>query len=391
MSEAVEIIISADDQASRKMAQVAANTEKMAASVKSSAKTTKASTEFAGALASLFGGTEIGGFASQIGGLTEKVGQFSESARGGGAAAVALKLGLAAAAAGVGYQIGSAIGNWIFQQKDLNAELAKTAELLRESGTEANRLASREFANKKELIQLLPNKDQQKRDLRDLLESTKQEIAKQEGLIASRGEPADEADKAELEFLKSKRSMLKQQAEDLQFELSGHKEMVAQLREQNAEREKSAQYLKQLEEEVAMMKLRGDELLRAQSYQKAYGEDAQKAFALLKEKATLEQKAKDDEMARVAAQQQAERDRQKAEQQARENERIAQQKAKEEAERQKRLNDPTLLSATESRLLSRGTGNTTQKILNDQLAKLDEIARGITEGNRGVVRGVKVA
>ncbi len=139
-----------------------------------------------------------------------------------------------------------------------------------------------------------------------------------------------------------------------------------------------------------MMKLRGDELLRAQAYQKAYGEDAQKAFALLKEKATLEQKAKDDEMARVAAQQQAERDRQKAEQQAREDERIAQQKAKEEAERQKRLNDPTMLSATESRLLSSGSGTTTQKILTDQLAKLDRIANAVEKPQRGPL-GVKIA
>lgn len=99
------------------------------------AKSTKAGTEFFGAVANLAGGNAIGSVAGQIAGLTEKTSQFGEVAKSGTAAANAFRVGLVGAAGVIGFQIGSAIGNVIFETERWNKELEKANEQLRKLET----------------------------------------------------------------------------------------------------------------------------------------------------------------------------------------------------------------------------------------------------------------
>jgi hypothetical protein len=86
-------------------------------------KSTKATTEFFGAVAGMAGGSQIASVAGQLAGLTEKTGQFAEVAKQGGASAMLFKAGLAAAAGAIGFQVGKAIGDVVFQTEKWKTEL----------------------------------------------------------------------------------------------------------------------------------------------------------------------------------------------------------------------------------------------------------------------------
>ena len=275
----------------------------------------KASTEFAGSISTLLGGTELGSIAGQMANLTEKTSQFSEVAKQGGAAAFAFKAGLVAATAVVSYQIGSAISNWIFQQKDLNKELGETVSLINANAAEALKVASQKFRDRMEDVSLVPRKEQQKSDLRALLAETESAFKKEEVLYNSKKDLEDEADKAAAAAHFARMQQLKDQRSEIGRQLSGRDEEVAAKKAMAAERQKSDQFLAGLEQEVRMLQLRGDELLRAQAYAGAYGaEETQRAFDLLKQKEAIQAQAKAEEEARRKKEQDAEKEKQRAQQ-----------------------------------------------------------------------------
>jgi hypothetical protein len=110
----------------------------------SGAQQTKTGAEFFGAIAGMAGGSEIASIAGQIGGLTEKTSQFGEVAKMGGANAMLFKTGLVAAAGAIGFQVGSALGNVIFQTEKFNTELEKSvANLNKLEQVQLNQLRER--------------------------------------------------------------------------------------------------------------------------------------------------------------------------------------------------------------------------------------------------------
>lgn len=128
-SEAVKILIEAEDLASAKVAQAAAKIDQNVKKIKDVGKNAKASTEFIGQLAGQLGGSEIGAFAGQLGGLTEKISQFSEVSKLGGAGAMAFKAGLVGVVAALSYNIGKSIGDIVFETERWNKELADAITL----------------------------------------------------------------------------------------------------------------------------------------------------------------------------------------------------------------------------------------------------------------------
>lgn len=275
----------------------------------------KASTEFAGSISTLLGGTEIGSIAGQMANLTEKTSQFSEVAKQGGAAAFAFKAGLIAATAAVSYQIGAAISGWIFQQKDLNKELGETVKLINANAAEAIKVAGQKFRDKMEDISLVPRKEQQKSDLQALLKETESAFKKEEALYNSKKDLEDEGDKASAASHFARMQQLKDQRSEIERQLSGRDEEVAAKKAMAAERQKSDQFISGLEQEVKMLQLRGDELLRAQAYAGAYGaEETQRAFELLKQKDALQAAAKAEEEDRRKKEQAAEKEKQRIQQ-----------------------------------------------------------------------------
>lgn len=132
----IKIDVTAEDKASAVITDAAKNAEaaikkltdeqkKLDAATKESFKNTKSSTEFFGTIANLAGGSELSSFASQMAGLTEKTAQFNEVAKAGGGAAIAMKVGLGAAAAAVGFQLGKALGDIVFETERWNRELER--------------------------------------------------------------------------------------------------------------------------------------------------------------------------------------------------------------------------------------------------------------------------
>lgn len=388
----------------------------------------KATTEFAGSMSMLFGGSQFGQIAGQMAQLTERTSQFSEVAKQSGAAAMLMKAGLVAAAGVISYQIGSAIGNWIFQQEDLNSEIEKTASLMREQSGDALKKLSQEFRDKREDISLLPNKNTQKAELRALLAETEASFAKEEALYNSKKDLEDAGDKASADAHKARMRQLAEQRDELQRALSGRDEQIAKQKEINAEMDKSKAFVANLEKEVALMKLKGDEAIRAKAAQETFGaEDTSKAVALMKEKEALDAVAKAEAEAEQKKQQAAEKAKQKAEQieqlkqrelQTLEERRIALEQGEEAARRyalvQQGLDEQSAaqiarqeqklaqleaqknavsepLQARESRLLARGPVDNTKELIKQQVEQLASIDRGIeTLANARNVRFVEV-
>jgi DNA repair exonuclease SbcCD ATPase subunit len=230
MSEAVEILIKADDQASQKFAESSANmvqsmkraeqimsqlqepadryakqlaeiealhksgaltadqfaaaqaslTEKMSKannSIKEVGEKAKVTTEFVGTLASLAGGSEFASFASQIAGATEKVGQFSEVANAGGAGALTFKLGLIGLAATIGGTIGKALGDFIFQTKKLEREMQRAKEAAAQFDERLQRTRANMFSGQKQDIELIRDPEKKKAAYEALLGKLDKDLA----------------------------------------------------------------------------------------------------------------------------------------------------------------------------------------------------------------------
>jgi hypothetical protein len=131
--EVVTIIIEAEDAASKKLDKVEDSIEDLVDSTKEAGSEAKVSAEALGALAGTLGGGVIGSFTGDIANLTDKVSALGDMAEEGGAK---LKIfqGMAVMAAGaVGFKIGKAIGDWVFEtakwSNSISAELARLDKL----------------------------------------------------------------------------------------------------------------------------------------------------------------------------------------------------------------------------------------------------------------------
>jgi len=152
MSEGVEILISADDQASAKFAQVAKAAENNVKQIKEVGGKAKASTEFVGQLAGAFGNSQIAGFAGQLAGLTEKVGAFAEVSKAGGAGALLFKAGLAGAAGILAFNVGKALGDVVFETKRWADELENAKNKMADLDKQMLTLQGRKFGQRRELV-----------------------------------------------------------------------------------------------------------------------------------------------------------------------------------------------------------------------------------------------
>lgn len=178
MSEAVEMIISADDQASKKFAQVAANAEKDLGKVKTAGEKLKGMAGVGGALTKMLGGTELGGQIAQIGELTEKVNQFGQVAKMGQAGALAFKAGLVGLVAVMSFELGKSIGNAIFGTEAFNKKLGEAREKSAALNRQMMDLRERGFAEDMANVKLIPDADKQEAELRAMFDRMKKDEGK---------------------------------------------------------------------------------------------------------------------------------------------------------------------------------------------------------------------
>lgn len=247
MSESVEILIKADDQASQEFGAVAANMDKSmkrvnqilagledpaeryarqleelnqlhksgaidadkfaAASAKIQEKLAgtgnafkevggkaKSATEFVGTLAAMTGNSQISGFASQIAGMTEKVGQFSEVSKSGKAGALAFKLGLIGLAVTIGATIGKALGDIIFETKKFNREFERAKQASKDFEDQIRKTASAAMDMRKADIELIRDPEKKKAEYQKMLDQLNKDIQGVSGQLEQSIKLSDEWD-----------------------------------------------------------------------------------------------------------------------------------------------------------------------------------------------------
>jgi hypothetical protein len=297
-SESVKILIEAEDQASAKIANASKAIEANVKRIKDVGGQAKKSTEFIGSIAGLLGGSEIASFASQLGGLSEKVSQFSEVSKTGGAGAFAFKAGLVAAAGAIGFQLGQALGNVIFQTEKWNKEIEKATERSRELIAEIAKVNQVRFQDQQADIELIRDPEKKKAAYEEMLASLKTNIMGVEGQVKSSEKAAKEwADAWQITgdrkgFAKQAEDQAKNDRERLKAlqdqkteieRIIGIEAERAAKQKENAELDASDSYIASLREQLAIEKAIGDERFKLEAQKTARGADVGIAADLLKQ------------------------------------------------------------------------------------------------------------
>lgn len=325
-TESVKILIEAEDQASAKIAAASKKIEGTVKATKDLTKNAKSSTEIFGSLAGALGGTEIGSFANQIGGLTGKLGEFSEIQKAGGAGSLAFKAGLVGVAGVIGFQVGNAIGNAIFQTEKWTEALKTATDESKRLESVASNLRSERFQDTRADIELIRDPDKKRAEYKKLLDDLKTNIVGVEGQVKGSKKAVDEWDaawqitgnrkgfaeqaKLQLEQDKERLKQLQEQQKEIQ-RIIGIEAERDEIRKRNASLDADQSYLESLDKQIASLQaVKADEegiaALREQVRQSTSGLDAEataqaeaklKQIQLLQQEIELEKKARDEKKA----------------------------------------------------------------------------------------------
>jgi hypothetical protein len=312
MSESVDILIKAEDMATPVVAKSAKAIDSLDASIKkfkTSGEQAKKSTEFFGQIANVLGGSEIAGFAGQLAGLTEKTSQFSEVQKLGGAGAFAFKAGLAAAAGAIGFQLGNALGNAIFQTEMWKKKLADATAEAGRLESQIVKLQARRFGETKSDIELIRDPEGKKAAYADLFRLTVNEMKGVERQLHEAKKAVDAYDASwfpewlqgnndlmedQLKTAREKLQVLSDQRDEVHAERLAREAANKEIEKQNALQDKSDEYLKSLRDEVELLKATKEEQAGILAIRNAVGQQAQeeaKALLLEKQRIELEQEA----------------------------------------------------------------------------------------------------
>lgn len=311
-TEQIKYLIDAEDKATAKINAATAVVEKNVKQVKELGGQAKKSSEVVSVLASSFGGTQFGAFAAQIGNITDKTAQFSEVSKLGGAGALAFKAGLIGAVAVISTQVGSAIGNAIFQTEKWNAELQATIATMDKLSSTAIGNMGKAFERERERIGLLIDPAEQEQANAELLasvqanlqgvggqvEAYKAKIAEMDTVVGRTFNQAQiDLEKAGLKDAEARLAALQKQRDTLNEQNSEYAKMFEQMKAQKA----SADFTKDLEAQVehakALTNATSEQARRmveinAIAAKSGVGKDQEKIKALLLEKDEQERIAK---------------------------------------------------------------------------------------------------
>ena len=332
MSEGVEILISADDQASKVLAKVSDNVDAKVKQIKTVGQGAKASTEFIGTLANSLGGSALGSYAAGIAQMTERIGAFSEVSKAGTAGALAFKAGLGGVALVAGFKIGTMIGDWAFETARWNKELVKANDELRKSAGMAAQTVGIGLSIKTEKIDLVDDPVERAKQLRQYqtelsveaektaraLEAQQKELDAQLTTyqkIFGISEEQKAADEADLAANKEKLAAIEKEQEAVRNKLRSDVQELETLKEAVALKKRNDSYIQGLTDEVALLKASKDEHAAIEAMQKAGGdtEAAARIESLLREKDAIEAKKEADKLAADESKKRADQQRADAE------------------------------------------------------------------------------
>jgi len=381
MSEGVEILLSADDQASAKMAAMTKNIENNVKNIKDTGSKAKASTEFFGQIANVTGNSQLGGYASQLAGLTEKIGQFSEVSKAGGVGALAFQAGLVGAAGVISFGIGKALGDVIFETKRWTDELEAAKKKMGEIDNQMLSMHQKQLKQRREIFEASGGGDNEAmikaERANEQLETAKK--IKKENWTETPAEMNGRIDTATAAV-----ALAEEKLKATRAEVSAYEDMVSV-------------HAKELE---AIKQTQATKL----QWEQAVAEDRQRNVNERIKEAELAQKEYEDELKNIEALKKAdeERNRNAIENQLNLNQKLAEDNARRFEDEQAaaaslamRMGAATTNTASESRLLTRGPSQDQSTVIaaNTQrqaeasekmLAKLEEQNRLLNKKNNAV-------
>lgn len=377
MSESVDILIKADDQASKKFSDVSGNLDKSMKRVeqimrsleepverynremeeliqlhKSGAisadqfaaaqgkiaekvrgtsdafsktgQSTKVATEFAGVLANLTGNSQLAGFAGQMASATEKVSQFGTMSKKGTAGAMGFKLGMIGLAATLGYAVGKALGDIIFQTAKFNREVKAAADAAKEFDKQLKAVAATIASNKKEDIELIRDPEAKRAAYKKLFTDLDKDIQQAASRMESSKKVAEDWNDAwqvtgnrkqyaidaneQLKTDQETLASLKEQRSELVKIAGARAQANEQIKLANQEKDKSESYLESLRQEVEYLKATREEQIKLDAARNTTEEDRGEAERLLQERDAIHAKAeaeKELERTRIQAEENA--------------------------------------------------------------------------------------
>ena len=356
MSEAVEILIKADDQASAKLAAVATNAQnagkKTADAFKDSGRNVKATTDLFSQLANMSGNSELAGLANTVGGVSEKVGQFSEVSKKGALGAVGFRLGLMGLAATAGFAVGKVLADIVWQTEKFERSVKNAKEASAELDAQLKRNFSTIAANAQGDIELIRNPEEKRAAYAKLLGDLNRDIQTAADVAGKSAREVEEWADAwqitgnrkqyaldaqdQLKTDKERLANLKEQRDELMKVVGARALEVAEIKAANEAKDKSENYIETLRQEVEYMKATREEQIKIDALRNTTAEDQGEAEFLLKERDAIKAKQEAEREAAAEHKKQQEddvRSRQK-EQEDRERARQKEQEDREKAAEQ---------------------------------------------------------
>ena len=317
-------------------------------SIKGMGANAKLGSETLGVFANTLGSPEIGSFAGTIGNATEKLAQFRDMANQSGSGALAFKAGLVGMVAVLSFQIGSAIGNAIFQTQKWKEELEQAkreAERLDKALLDASR---RRFNLDLEEISILRDPEQQAEEAAKLLANIKKQIEETNKDIRKKQAQKEDFNTAwfgsyderkavtDTTQMEKQLELLRQQRDLLEESTSDRKKAIEETKKENALIDQSEAYVESLKQEIDFLRATREQQIELEASRRAMGDDVGFAEQLLRERDAILAKQQAEREAEAekkrAAERQKAEDERRAQAVEREIERI---KNAEEAERQR--------------------------------------------------------
>ncbi len=338
MSNSVDILIKADDQASKALQNVGKTLDTSVGKFQEAGKKAKAATEIIGAFAGVTGSTELAGLAGGLAGVTEKMSGFAEAAKNGGTSSFAFKAGLVGLVGTLAFGLGKALADVIWKTASFEKALelaAKQTQMLDKSVAD---LQSRLIANQKEDIELIQNPEEKQAAYQALLadlnkniegvsknvEHSRKEVMKWAEawkITGDRKQYAKDADEQlakDLERLES----LKRERDEIARNTGERAKNIEAIKAANAAKEKSQGFIDDLKEELKYLQATREEQIAIEAARSTTANDRGEAQRLLEERDAI--------LAKREAEKQAEQDRLQAEEERkREQDRVMQEREKE--------------------------------------------------------------
>lgn len=338
MSNSVDILIKADDQASKALRNVGQTIDASVGKFQQAGKKAKAATEIIGAFANVTGSTELAGLAGGLASVTEKMQGFAEQAKNGGASSFAFKAGIAGLVGTIAFGLGKALADIIWK----TASFEKSMELANKQAASLDKavgeLQSRLIANQKEDIELIQDPAEKQAAYQALIadlnkniegvsknvEHSRKQVMKWAEAWQITGDRKQYAKDAEEQLQKDldRLEALKRERDEITRNTSERTKNIEAIKAANAAKERSKAFVEDLRREVQYLQASRAEQIAMDAAKNATANDQGEVQRLMAERDAI--------LAKKEAEKQAEQERKKADdEKQRERERIKQERERE--------------------------------------------------------------